>query len=149
MKSFSFRLDRILKLREGAEQRQARRLGQAVEAESMLARLCEVQESHLRAVGDQLLRAPGERLSAGMLRILRLASTAAANQLEDTERSRLEAEQAADSERERLAEARVERRSLEKLKEHQRTAWQEESGREEQKAMDEIAGRTKRDGSAA
>lgn len=143
MKAFSFRLDRILKLREDAEQRQARIMGDATRAETELDDLCREQASFLRSVGDRVTPAPGLRTSAGMLRILQLTSAAAASQLDQAEKARDEATKVADAERDSLASARRDRKTLERLKEEQQGQWREDDARVERKAMDEIASRTR------
>ncbi len=143
MKAFSFRLDRILKLREDAEQRQARIMGDATRAETELDDLCREQASFLRSVGDRVTPAPGLRTSAGMLRILQLTSAAAASQLDQAEKARDEATKVADAERDVLASARRDRKTLERLKEEQQGQWREDDARVERKTMDEIASRTR------
>jgi flagellar protein FliJ len=141
MKSFSFRLERILRLREQAEQGRARTFGAAAREEAQLDRLVRDQADYLASIGDRLAPKSGDQMSAGWLRVLTLTAAAAQQQLEDTEKSREDARKAADEARARLAEARVERRSLERLREKQQAAWGLEARREEQKTLDEIAGR--------
>ncbi len=141
MKAFSFRLDRILKLREDAEQRQARVMGDASRAETELDDLCREQTSHLVSVSNRATPAPGLRTSAGMLRILHLTSSAAASQLEQAEQARDEATKVADVERDRLAFARRDRKTIERLKEQKQAQWREDEIRDERKTMDEIASR--------
>ena len=143
MKAFSFRLDRILKLREDAEQRQARVMGDASRAEAELDDLCRERAAHLLSVSERATPAPGLRTSAGMLRMLHLTSSAAAGQLDDAEQSRGEAAKLTDQERERLALARRERKTLVRLKEQRQEQWREDAIRDERKTMDEIAGRTR------
>jgi flagellar export protein FliJ len=143
MKGFSFRLERLLRLREEAEQRQARAMGEAARAEADLDRLCHDQQDFVERIGDRVVPTAGQLTNAGLLRTLHLASVAAVHQLEDAERARAEARKRADAERERLADARRDRKTLERLKDHQRTTWQGERSRDEQKEMDEIAGRTR------
>ena len=144
MKGFSFRLDRILRLREDAEQRQALAYGQAARSESEAERTCTEQETYLRDIGNRIAPPPGQMTNAGLLQVLNLTASAAAQQLDEAERHRAEARQTADTERDRLAQARVERKSLERLKVHQHDAWKEEAGRAEQKDSDEIAARTRK-----
>jgi flagellar export protein FliJ len=144
MKGFTFRLDRILRLREDAEQRQAVAYGQAARTESEAERACTEQQSYLRTIGDRIAPPPGQMTNAGLLQVLNLTASAAAQQLDEAERHREEARQTADSERDRLAQARVERKSLERLRVNQHTAWKEEAGRAEQKDSDEIAARTRK-----
>lgn len=141
MKAFAFRLERLLKLREEAEQRRAIALGEANHAEVSLDRVCRDRASHVEDVAGRAAPAAGQRTSAGMLRALHLTSAAAALQLADAEAARAAARVAADEERARLADARRDRKTLERLKAHQHAAWRDELGRDEQKTMDEIAGR--------
>ena len=144
MKAFSFRLDRILRLRENAEQRQARVYGHAARVESDLDRLCEEQASRLEQIGDRVAPPEGQQTSAGVLRLLSLTAEAAAQQLDLAHQDREEARQVASAERDRLAQARVERKSLERIRGNRHAAWREAAGREEQKETDEIASRTPR-----
>ncbi|MBL8989439.1 MAG: flagellar export protein FliJ [Gemmatimonadales bacterium] len=141
MKAFSFRLERLLRLREEAEQQQARVMSEAARTEADLDRLCDDQQNYVARIGDRVTPPAGQVTNAGVLRALHLTSAAAASQLEDAERARAEARKQADQERERLADARRDRKTLERLKEHQKAAWQGEQNRDEQKTMDEIAGR--------
>jgi flagellar export protein FliJ len=148
MRHFTFRLDRILRLREEAEQRQARRMGEAAREEAELDRLCGDHARHLERVSQRLAQQPGHVINAGLLRARALTATAAAQQLEDAERERAQAREVADAERERLTKARVDRRSLERIREQRLGAWRKEADRDEQKANDEIANRGHRGGPA-
>ena len=141
MKSFSFRLDRILKLRETAEQAQARRYGDAARDEAERDRECEDQVAYLDRVGQRLTPKTGERTSAGLLRVLQLTSDAAAAQLADAEQARVEAQARAEAERTELARARIERKTLERLKEQEHIDWREGAEQSDRKDMDEIASR--------
>ena len=141
MKGFSFRLDRILKLREDAEHKQARVMGEASRAEADLDDRCRDQAQHLKTVGEQATPAPGLRTSAGMLQILQLTSDAAVRQLDQSEKARAEASKVTDLERERLQAARRDRKTLERLKEQKHLQWREDEVRDERKTMDEIASR--------
>ena len=141
MKAFQFRLDRILRLKEEAEQQRARAMGEAAHAEAASDQLCVDQAAYVQHVGDRVSGATSVPTSAGVLRALHLTSVAAMHQLEDAERARVEARKAADDERIRLADAQRERRTLERLKEHQREAWGKELALDERKTMDEVAGR--------
>lgn len=143
MKAFSFRLERLLRLRGDAEQRQAVVLGEAAREEAQMEGLCREQESYLAEMSGRLQPPVGQVTNAGMLRALQLTGLAAANQLEQAEQERDEARRRADVERDRLAEARRERKTLERLKENQRATWLGEVDRDEQKTMDEIAGRSR------
>lgn len=143
MKAFSFRLDRILKLREDAEQNQARRYGHAARAEADLDRQCREQANYLAAVSERIAPLTGQLTNVGVLRVLQLTSDAAATQLEEARRARTEAEKTAEVERSQLAQARVERKSLERLKDQHHADWRETAQRHDQREMDEIAARTR------
>ncbi len=143
MKAFHFRLDRILRLKEEAEQQRARAMGEAARAEATSDRVCLEQAAYAQGVGDRVSAATSVATHAGVLRALHLTTLAAMHQLEDAERSRVEARKVANEERVRLAEAQRERRTLERLKEHQREAWGKELALDERKTMDEVAGRTR------
>lgn len=141
MKAFSFRLDRVLRLREQAEQRQAARLAAAAREQAELDGLCRDQASYVETVGDRVTPKPGAAASAGWLRALGLTAAAASRQLEEAEQSRETARRQADLERDRLANARVERKTLERLRERQHEAWRQAADRVEQAAIDEVAAR--------
>jgi flagellar export protein FliJ len=141
MKSFSFRLARILKLRETAEQAQARRFGEAARDEMDRDREAAEQAAYLEQVGERLAPPAGHRTSAGLLRVLKLTSEAAASQLADAEQAREAAQVKAETERVELARTRVERKTLERLKEQQYVNWREAADRRDRKEMDEIASR--------
>jgi len=143
VKSFYFRLDRILRLREGAERSQARRYGEAARVEADLERQCREQTDYLAGIGERKTPAVGQLTNAGVLRALQLTSDAAASQLDDAERARVDAEKQAETERTELTKARVERKSLERLKEQHQSDWRAAANRHEQKEMDEVAARTR------
>jgi flagellar FliJ protein len=143
MKGFRFRLDRILKLREDAEQRQAQVLGAALREESTLDELQAAGAQQLNQITEQLALKPGAVAHAGLLRVLGLTAEAATSQLAAVEQSREEARKVVEAERDRLAAARVERKSLERLREHHLEAFQRDQNQREQKRLDEIAGRPK------
>jgi len=146
MKSFSFRLERLLRLRTDQERQQARRLGEATQEETRLDQEIRDQESHLERIGDQLSSRPGERSSAGWLRTLALTAEAAADQLAGAETSREEARRRVIEERTRLAERATERKAIERLRELRSDEWSEALRRHEQKTTDEVAGRRHREG---
>jgi flagellar export protein FliJ len=146
MKNFSFRLERILRLREEAEQRQARRMGDAAREEAEADRVCGDHARNVERVSQRLTQEPGRVVNVGLLQARALTATAAARQLEDAERERALAREVADTERERLTQARVERRSLERMRERRLDSWRKEVDREEQRTNDEIANRGRQRG---
>lgn len=143
MKSFSFRLDRILRLRERAEEVQARRFGEAARDEADRSRDCEEQAAYLAEVGARIAPEAGQRTNAGLLRVLQLTSQAASAQLADAETARREAEEKTEAERVELARTQAERKSLTKLKENQLATWREAMDRRDRGDMDEIASRVR------
>lgn len=146
MKSFSFRLERLLRLRADQERQQARLLGEATREEARLDDELREQASHLERIEEKLTARPGERASAGWLRTLALTAEAAADQLAGTEASRDEARRRVGEERQKLAERATERKAIERLRELKAGEWHEAARRNEQKTTDEVAGRRHREG---
>lgn len=141
MKPFAFRLDRILRLRQDAERRQARRLGEVTREEARLEAACREQAQHLEQLSRGAQPVPGQATFAGWIRVLSLVAHAAEQRLDETERSRAAARELVEAERQRLTAARAEHRSLARLRERQHDAWSEEERRAERKTMDEVASR--------
>ena len=139
MKKFSFRLQRVLQLREDVEHERAQQLGEALQEERAVQRECSERARHLERVSEQLAPPVGEPTNAGFLRVLGFTQQAAVRGLEAAEAAREAAGQQVDAEKAKYTEARVERKVVEKLKEVQRSAWETEASREEQKHLDEVA----------
>lgn len=140
MSRFTFRLQRVLELRETAEQQQAAILGEASMAEEARRQDSDRVARELESAHDQVGSATnGATTAAGMFRVLglsieaaRLRALAADEALAAAEAKRLE-------ELDRFAEARTARRAIEKLKERQAAEWAVDAARKEQQTMDEIA----------
>jgi flagellar protein FliJ len=139
VKQFSFRLQRLLQLREAAEKERARDLGEALrEEEARRAALRESQE-RLAEAQNQLASTPKEMSQAGTLRNLELTLQALDGEARTRESSHEQSMEVVEEERLRFEQARVARRVIERLREHRREAWGIEVNRMEQ-AMNDEAG---------
>lgn len=138
MKRFSFRLERVLQLREAAEREQARALADAVRAEEEhRARVLEA-EARLSEARTQFRQTPRELSQAGTLQNLELAIEALALQQRDLAGNHEEALARLEAERHQFEQARMARRVIERLREQRREAWGEELSRHEQALSDEV-----------
>jgi flagellar protein FliJ len=145
VKQFSFRLQRLLQLREAAEKERARDLGEALrEEEARRAALRESQE-RLAEAHNQLAATPKEMSQAGTLRNLELTLQALDGEARTLESSHEQSMEVVEEERLRFEQARVARRVIERLREHRREAWGIEVNRIEQ-AMNDEAGQRSRAG---
>lgn len=137
MKQFTFRLERLLQLREAAEKDQARQLGDALREEEARREELKASQEKLADARAQYGSRPGEMSQAGMLRNLELTIDALAGQarsLEDTHGKSLER---VNEERARFEQARMAKRVIQRLREHRREAWGVEVNRQEQIQNDE------------
>ena len=143
MKQFTFRLDRLLQLREAAERERARNLGNALRDEE--ARRTAVRESQERLADaqDQLSSTPREMSQAGMLRNLELTLAALAGEARTLEVTHEKSVERVEEERLLFEQARVARRVIERLREHRREAWGVEVNRIEQGLNDEAGQRAR------
>jgi flagellar protein FliJ len=139
MKRFTFRLDRVLKLRSRLEREQARALAGALrEEEARRARL-EAAAARLGRSCEHVAGAAGQVAPAGTLRNLGLAMNAAAESVRAAEETHRAAVDSLQTEMDKFGEARRDRRVVERLRERRHEAWEVESSRHEQKEMDGIA----------
>jgi len=149
VKSFRFRLQRVLQLRTTAEQEAARRLAAARSEEIERRQILDLMVLRLAEATGQVIDPPEDLRTAGTIGNLKLAVEGArlrhASAEEDYRRAaaRLEAAVAA------FGEARQARRALEKLKEQRHETWEREVERAEQQTIDEVALRVPRGGQAA
>lgn len=140
MKRFAFRLERLLQLRESAEQERARELGVALRDEVERRASAMAGEERLADARAQMAATTQGRAQAGTLQNLDLAIGALAREslalAEQHERSleRLEVE------RRQFEAARMAKRVLERLREQRHEAWNDSYNRWEQAQMDETAG---------
>lgn len=141
MKRFKFRLQRVLDLKERAEQERARTLGEARVEER--ARLDEVESAAARRdAAAASVRGSGEQaMPAGTIRNLGLTMEAAQQRLRDAEEEHRGATEVAAEEQSRFDGARKDRRAVERLKEKREDAWHEEDSRGEQRELDQVAAR--------
>ena len=140
MKRFTFRLGRLLELREAAERHQAAEMGRAAGAEVEQQKRVDASSAHLLSVRDQAA-ATQAPTSAGMLGAYRLAVEAADVQVEADARALERASEDRQRESERFTKARQERQVLERIRERRLTAWEVDSARAEQETNDEVASR--------
>lgn len=139
MKRFAFRLDRLLQLREAAEQERARELGTALRAEEAQRRAVRESEERLIEARTQFDTTPRELSQAGTLQNLELTIESLAATLRQQAESHEECLARLEAERQQFEQARMARRVIERLREHRRIAWGGELSRYEQHASDEIA----------
>ena len=139
MKRFAFRLERLLQLRELAEQEQARVLAVAMREEE--ARRAELRESeaHLAAAREQYGMTPRELSQAGTLQNLELAISALIDQTNTIGRAHETSLERVEQERHEFDKARMARRVIERLREHRQESWSSEVSRFEQNQVDETA----------
>lgn len=138
MKRFTFRLARLLELREAAERHQAGEMGRAVHAEAASALRAEQSADRLESARDQVTNS-GETTAAGMLGVYRLAVEAASAQVEADEQALKAASENRSREADRFTAARQDRQVLERIRERRQAAWGVEAARAEQGATDEVA----------
>lgn len=139
MKRFSFRLERLLQLRESAEKERARILGVAIQEEEAAGRMAETAKVRLDQARNQLTvisRAPAQ---AGLLRNLELSVDQLAHQWGMMNDAHAKAMQKVEAERAQFEEARMAKRVIERLKQQRREAWNVELARYEQSLSDETA----------
>jgi flagellar export protein FliJ len=139
MKRFTFRLERLLQLREAMERDQAQRLGMALRTEEERRLAAEAGERRLAEAREQYGTTPRDLSQAGTLRNLELAVAALADELAARSRAHEESLAALETERHKFEQARMARRVLERLREHRRDTWGEELSRFEQALNDEAA----------
>lgn len=137
--SFTFRLDRLLRLRTQAEQARARDLATAALVEEQRRRAVQQAAERLDRISDQMKAVTGQVASAGTLRNLGLTVESVTREIDLAATSHAEASEARSAEEERFLAARRDRRVVERLREIRESAWREEANRLEQKDQDEIA----------
>jgi flagellar export protein FliJ len=139
VKRFTFRLERLLQIREAAEQEKARLLGVALQAEES-ARLAAIAgQERLEEARGQLARISQAPAQAGLLRNLELSVEQLTHQLHRLSEAHAKAEAMVDTERAVFEEARMAKRVIERLKNQRREAWNQELARYEQSLSDETA----------
>ena len=139
MKRFTFRLERLLQLREAAEQERARELATARHEEE--ARRTEVEDA-ARRLEDARRQAAEVRpgyTPAGTLRNLELSIGALTLQRQAAAQQHEQSLERLEAERQQYEAARRDRRVIERLREQRHAAWGEEYNRWEQGVLDETA----------
>jgi flagellar export protein FliJ len=139
MKSFNFRLDRVLHLRHLNEQEQARKLADANQAADNARRASDASAARASAAAEQVAGAPTELRTAGTLNNLLLAVDAARRQLERDAAAHLAALADVETSQASFDGARRDRRALERLREDRKAEWRRDQDRAEQQRVDEIA----------
>ncbi len=143
---FTFRLQRLLELREAAEKQQASALHAAAGVEAEERDAAQARSEQLEAVQDQLSSATEETRAAGLFQVYGLTRDAAREQRDAQDEALRDAEAARAAEEARYQEARMARRAVERLRGRREEEWLTESGRQEQKEQDEVAQRQSRSG---
>ena len=139
MNRFVFRLARVLQLRVGVEKQRAQDLGRAIQEEQARREALARAEERLQRMGQQLAGSGADVAPAGTLHNLHLTVEAASSQVERATEAAAAAEKVVEVEQNRFGEARRDRKVLEQLRERRRTDWNQESSRQEQRELDEIA----------
>lgn len=139
MKRFSFRLERVLQLREAAEQEKARALGLALRDEEQAKRDAETGKQRLAEARAQLRRISGAPAQAGLLRNLELSVEQLSHQYALLSEAHAKSTERVSIERAAFEEARMAKRVIERLKVQRREAWNQELARYEQGLSDETA----------
>lgn len=150
MKRFTFRLERLLQLREAAEQERARELASARHEEE--ARRSDVEEAarRLEDARRQAAEAHPGYMQAGTLRNLELSIGALTVQRQAAAQQHEQSLERLEAERSQFEQARMARRVIERLREQRREAWGEELSRHEQGVSDEVGlQRSQRNGQEA
>jgi flagellar export protein FliJ len=140
MKRFSFRLERLLQLREAAEQERARELGVARRDEAERRADAVAGEERLAEARAQLAETSRGRAQAGTLQNLDLAIGALARESQALADSHERSLERLEIERRQFEQARMAKRVLERLREQRHDAWNDAYTRWEQAQMDETAG---------
>lgn len=139
MKRFSFRLERLLQLRQSAEREMARLLGVALRAEEAAKLTADAGQARLEEARDQLTRIARAPAQAGLLRNLELSVEQLSHQLRLLNEAHAKCVAKVDVERIQFEEARMAKRVIERLKQQRREAWNVELARYEQGLSDESA----------
>ncbi|HWA59608.1 MAG TPA: flagellar export protein FliJ [Gemmatimonadales bacterium] len=141
MKQFTFRLERLLQLREAAEKERARQLGEALREEEERREALRASQARLAEARGQLSSPSSGLTQAGTLRNLELSVEMLAGQARSLEDHHQKSLERVEEERTRFEQARVARRVIERLREHRKEAWGVEANRVEQVLNDEAGQR--------
>jgi flagellar export protein FliJ len=144
VKRFRFRLERLLGLREAAEQERARSLGAAARTATAARELADASAQRCVAAQQQIARALDALLPAGLVTNLTVSLAHIATARDAHEQASSAAAAAHHDALTHYQQAHRERRTLERLSEIRRSAHQTEAAREERRQMDEIAAQVRR-----
>jgi flagellar export protein FliJ len=139
VKRFTFRLERLLQIREAAEQEKARLLGVALREEETAKQAAIDGQARLDQARDQLTRISQAPAQAGLLRNLELSVEQLTHQLRQLNEAHAKTVAQVDAERILFEEARMAKRVIERLKQQRRETWNQELARYEQSLSDETA----------
>jgi len=137
--AFRFGLQKVLELREEAEQNQALALAQAerraTEARRTLDALREIRDEE----AGKLMRSHGAGRSVGQLRNFARVIEQLSERVTQAESTYAQAAEAVEESRRELVTAMTQRRVLDQLKDRKADAWKKTEAGEERKRMDELA----------
>ena len=139
MSAFTFRLGRLLDLREALEKERAAELQAARLAEEAKRESFEKQQRHCEELRSGAQCFQGDLSVAGILRNHGILLEAALKAAELEQKALTEAEQQRTRSQQSFDSARVERRSLEKLRETAYSDWRYSDNRAEQSSIDDAA----------
>lgn len=138
MKRFRFRLDRVLQLRENAEDEAARAVAAArSDAEAAAAEASAAEKALLHAVAQASEMA--QATTAGVLAVMRFSLENARTRTRLAAEARLQAEQQLERALAAWQVARADRQALDKLKTQRHEAWVADANRAEQADIDDVA----------
>lgn len=143
MKRFAFRLERLLGLRAATEREEARVFGAKARAAEDAGRCAAAGSALEREAARQAASARGIPTPAGAIANLGIAVDLAATERARSATAQVEAEAEREGARLNYQTARIERRVLERLKEVRHADWNVEASREDRRAMDEVALRSR------
>jgi flagellar FliJ protein len=139
MKAFTFRLHRLLELRQREEDRLLERQGRLERQLDEERRVLSAFEEQRREHYHDLDALKGPVVHVHELLHLSRFVVELDHRIEQQRARIVEAEHAVCEARVELTQARLERKALEKLREKKRSAWSEEERRADARRMDELA----------
>ncbi len=140
MKRFVFRLERLLQIRQTAEEECARALGLALQDEETCRLTALEGQARFEDAQGQVLASRSGPSPAGSIRNLELTVEQLGNEVATLEEAHRKSVERVDRAREQFEEARMAKRVIERLREERYEAWTQELVRYEQALSDETAG---------
>jgi len=147
VKRFTFRLDKLLRLKREAEDELAQRLSEVLRAAELKKKQANESATRRCDAEQQMARLRTEPRPAGAVSAAERALRAVRGRADSDVREHRAAASEVERERRRFHVAQQERKSLARLREKQYAEWVVEMGRLEQAEVDEIASRMKRSSS--